>query len=119
MPEQIFVVEPHSEHIGKGCPTCRRGIEEGQTIVVCPRCHSLHHDKCWFDQGGCGKVGCKGVASKREAVMGDPAAKSAAAAAANPVTHPVSTQANQLPTGVVYGIVAVVVLIALYFIFLR
>lgn len=117
MPEQIFVVEPHSEHIGKGCPTCHRGIEVNQTIVECPRCHTLHHEKCWYDMGGCGKVGCKGTATKKREL--DASSGAAAAADAKADLKPVSTDANQLPMPVLYGIIGVLALIVIYFVFLR
>lgn len=116
MPEQIFVVEPHSEHIGKGCPTCHRGIEVNQTVADCPICHSIHHEKCWSDQGGCGKVGCRGTASKKRNTV--PSSNSAAPAAESAAAvKPVSTEANQLPMGVIYGILGVLALIIIYFVF--
>lgn len=65
MAEPSLVVEKHSEHIAKQCPQCKFGIEEGQTIVLCPVCKSPHHEECWYDAGGCGKLGCRGVASER------------------------------------------------------
>lgn len=65
MAEPSIVVEKHSEHIAKQCPECKFGIEEGQVIVLCPICKSPHHEDCWYDAGGCGKVGCRGVASER------------------------------------------------------
>lgn len=65
MAEPSLVVEKHSEHIAKQCPQCKFGVEEGQVIVLCPVCKSPHHEACWYDAGGCGKIGCRGVASSR------------------------------------------------------
>lgn len=65
MAEPSLVVQKHSEHIAKQCPQCKFGIEEGQTIVLCPVCKSPHHEDCWYNAGGCGKLGCRGVASSR------------------------------------------------------
>lgn len=65
MAEPSLVVQKHSEHIAKQCPQCKFGIEEGQVVVLCPVCKSPHHDNCWYDAGGCGKLGCRGVASSR------------------------------------------------------
>lgn len=65
MAEPSIVVEKHSEYIAKQCPQCKFGIEEGQVIVLCPVCKSPHHENCWYDSGGCGKLGCRGVASER------------------------------------------------------
>jgi len=63
--EPSIVVDKHSEHIAKQCPRCKFGIEEGQVIVLCPICKSPHHETCWYDSGGCGKLGCRGIASER------------------------------------------------------
>lgn len=65
MAEPSIAIEKHSEYIGKQCPGCMRGVEEGQIVVLCPRCKAPHHEDCWYDSGGCGKVGCRGVASGR------------------------------------------------------
>lgn len=65
MAEPNLVIEKHSEHIAKQCPGCKRGIEQGQVVVLCVRCKAPHHENCWYDAGGCGKVGCRGVASAR------------------------------------------------------
>lgn len=120
MAEEILVVEPHSEHVAKGCPTCRRGIEEGQTIVICPRCHTVHHETCWFDAGGCGTRGCKGVASKRAATdsLGRPAAKGEGDDHLGEII-PVSHESQKLPPALIYGLGAAVVLILFYFFFVR
>ena len=63
--EPSIVVDKHSEHIAKQCPQCKFGIEEGQVIVLCPICKSPHHETCWYDSGGCGKLGCRGIAPER------------------------------------------------------
>jgi hypothetical protein len=109
--EQVIVVQPHSDLIGRGCPTCHRGIEVNQRVIDCPRCHTIHHENCWYDKGGCGKVGCHGTASKREA--------DAEAPNAPDKVKPVSTDANQLPAGVLFGIIAILVVIIVYFVFIR
>lgn len=63
--EPSLVVEKHSELIARQCPECKFGIEQGQEVVPCPVCKSPHHIDCWYDAGGCGKVGCRGVATAR------------------------------------------------------
>ena len=115
--EEILVVGPHSEHIAKGCPTCRRGIEAGQTVAICLRCRTVHHEDCWFKEGGCGVLGCKGVASKRDTDQwGKPQAKSGGPAP--DIVEPVSPEASQLP-GWAYAGIAVVLLLLIYFFFIR
>jgi hypothetical protein len=115
--EEILVVGPHSEHIAKGCPTCRRGIEAGQTIAICLRCRTVHHEECWFKEGGCGVIGCKGVASKRDRdQLGRPAARTEGPEPEH--VDPVSPEASQLP-GWVYAIVAIIFVFLIYFFFIR
>jgi len=63
--EPSLVVERHSEHISKQCPKCNFGVEEGEVIVLCPVCKVPHHEDCWYDAGGCSRVGCRGVATER------------------------------------------------------
>jgi hypothetical protein len=42
------------------CPYCRLLIgAEGS--VVCPRCGTPHHLKCWQELGGCASEGCPGM----------------------------------------------------------
>jgi hypothetical protein len=115
MPETIMVVEPHSEYIARGCPTCHRGIEEGQTIVLCHRCHTAHHENCWFSRGGCGKVGCRGVASKRDQ-LGRPVAKTGDGP--DTIQAVADPKASQLPIPVMIGIGLIIIFIA-YLIFVR
>ncbi|HHT27662.1 MAG TPA: hypothetical protein GXZ82_10490 [Firmicutes bacterium] len=110
MAERVIVVQPHSELIGQGCPTCNRGIEVDQRVVDCPRCHTIHHEDCWYNKGGCGKVGCSGRATRRDPDQAPNAPAS---------VKPVSSDANQLPMSVILGIIAVLVLIIVYFMFFR
>ncbi|HET7558634.1 MAG TPA: RING finger protein [Limnochordia bacterium] len=63
MAESAIYVHERSELQGTGCPSCRYGIEEGQHVVKCPRCHTVHHEDCWYHVGGCGTRGCSGVSS--------------------------------------------------------
>ncbi|HEX6970837.1 MAG TPA: RING finger protein [Limnochordia bacterium] len=65
MAEPSLLVEKHSEYIAKQCPVCLKGIEIGNHIVLCTRCKVPHHEDCWYDNGGCGRQGCRGVASGR------------------------------------------------------
>lgn len=69
MAEPRLVVERHSEYVAKQCPSCLKGIEAGNHIVLCPRCKVPHHEDCWYNNGGCGRQGCRGVASTRPATV--------------------------------------------------
>lgn len=116
MAETILVVPAHSDYIAQGCPVCHRGIEEGQTIALCSRCRSPHHEECWYKNGGCGKLGCRGVASAKRDALGRVEAKSGFGPdEIKPVTDP---STSQLPLPVLIGIGVAVVLIV-YFAFIR
>ncbi len=43
---------------GSTCPFCQEAIAEGQSIVACGECGSLHHDTCWQHKGGCSSYHC-------------------------------------------------------------
>ena len=45
-------------HAGNTCPFCQEAIAEGQMIVSCNACGSLHHDTCWQHRGGCSSYHC-------------------------------------------------------------
>jgi S1-C subfamily serine protease len=44
--------------MGSTCPFCQETIAEGQTIVKCEACGSLHHDLCWEHNHGCSSYHC-------------------------------------------------------------
>ena len=114
--EEILEVGPHSEHIAKGCPICRRGIEAGQTVAICLRCHAVHHEDCWFNSGGCGMIGCSGVASKRSVDrIGRPVRD---VVEPQDVVTPVSPEASQLP-GWAYALFALIILFLIYYFLVR
>ncbi len=123
MAEPSIVVERFSEHIGKGCPHCKRGIEAGQTIVLCPRCKTVHHEDCWYNAGGCGRVGCRGVASARpqspqaslaQAAKGRASGEASAAESPAPAagTAPGQATSGQLPIGAIVGVVVILLILA-------
>ena len=43
---------------GSTCPFCQETIAEGQQVVACAACGSLHHDTCWQHKGGCSSYHC-------------------------------------------------------------
>jgi S1-C subfamily serine protease len=43
---------------GNTCPFCQESIAEGQAVVSCLACGSLHHDTCWHHKGGCSSYHC-------------------------------------------------------------
>jgi S1-C subfamily serine protease len=43
---------------GSTCPFCQEAITEGQMVVTCLACGSLHHDTCWQHRGGCSSYHC-------------------------------------------------------------
>src|SRR3954447_7120056 len=49
-----------SEMVGRTCPYCRFGLEEGVGVIACPVCKAVHHDDCWEENGGCAVALCAG-----------------------------------------------------------
>lgn len=45
-------------HAGATCPFCQETLSEGQSIVKCQRCGSLHHETCWSHNNGCSSYHC-------------------------------------------------------------
>ena len=45
-------------HTGATCPFCQETISEGQAVVKCDACGSLHHDLCWGHNQGCASYHC-------------------------------------------------------------
>jgi S1-C subfamily serine protease len=43
---------------GNTCPFCQEPIAEGQQIIACSDCGSLHHDTCWYHKGACSSYHC-------------------------------------------------------------
>jgi hypothetical protein len=56
-----------SEMVGRTCPYCRFGLEEGVSVIACPVCKAVHHDDCWEENGGCAVALCAGGPSHGEA----------------------------------------------------
>lgn len=38
---------------GQTCPYCKYPIESESDLKICPNCKTLHHAKCWQENGGC------------------------------------------------------------------
>lgn len=105
--EPNLVVQKHSEHIAKQCPECRFGVEEGQIIVLCPVCKSPHHEHCWYDAGGCGKVGCRGVATARPSDVQSSLAMAQRQRGAQGDAQSADNAQKKSPVGTVITVVAV------------
>lgn len=117
MAEPTITVEKFSEYIAKQCPPCRRGVEVGEIIVLCPLCKTPHHEDCWYDNGGCGKLGCRGVASARPTGAAS-ALQSARSQRSGGGEEAVQAKGG-LPQGAVAGAVAVIAFIILLWIAIR
>ena len=50
-----------NNYIGKICPYCKTGFQEGDDIVVCSNCDMPHHKDCWIENQGCTTFGCMGT----------------------------------------------------------
>ncbi len=44
---------------GQPCAICARPINLGEQIHNCPNCHSINHDACWRQSGGCTSISCR------------------------------------------------------------
>lgn len=53
----IQKLAPKSMLIGVLCPFCMQKAKQGDEIILCPRCNTLHHRDCWFGTEKCAK-GC-------------------------------------------------------------
>lgn len=40
------------------CPCCQGTVREGEEVVVCRACATVHHQACWAAAGGCGSYIC-------------------------------------------------------------
>ena len=40
------------------CPYCKTQFVAGDSVVRCPKCGTLHHHKCWIENGGCASALC-------------------------------------------------------------
>ncbi|MBN2711966.1 MAG: trypsin-like peptidase domain-containing protein [Planctomycetes bacterium] len=45
-------------HAGSTCPFCQENIDDGQIIVRCEACGSIHHESCWTHADGCSSYHC-------------------------------------------------------------
>ena len=45
--------ETSKKYIGRFCPVCKRKIQEGENVTMCPVCSTPHHKDCWEKNGGC------------------------------------------------------------------
>src|SRR4051812_22419619 len=81
---------------GRACPYCRFPLKEGVAVCECGACHSVHHDDCWADNGGCAIVGCSGGDSPAaQAPVAAPAASQPLPAV--PASTPIAVTAAEAP----------------------
>jgi S1-C subfamily serine protease len=45
-------------HAGNTCPFCQETVDEGQLIIACNACGSIHHETCWARKGKCSSYHC-------------------------------------------------------------
>jgi len=71
--EFVAVLEPGDKRLHTSCVQCETALAEGDAIIECPRCHRLHHVRCWKNRGGCAAYGCPQTAKavKGEKPSGD------------------------------------------------
>jgi hypothetical protein len=47
--------------VGRTCPFCQAVMKPGEAFVECSQCHTIHHEECWGEHGGCTTPGCQGA----------------------------------------------------------
>lgn len=45
--------------VGSVCPICQTAVGHEANVLACPTCHTVHHQECWEEVGGCGTYGCE------------------------------------------------------------
>lgn len=64
--DRYAVVDPSGK---TRCPFCRSNITgEEDELVVCETCHTIVHQACWKEHGGCPILGCEGRSTERARV---------------------------------------------------
>ena len=58
------VIKANRKYVGQICKICKREIELGDTIHICPNCQSVNHEDCWQNEGGCNSLSCNSLQSK-------------------------------------------------------
>lgn len=67
MKKNLEKITSGAKYPKESCIICEKPIAPDDEVVRCPRCHSIHHEACWKNKGGCGKTGCPQIA---KAVIG-------------------------------------------------
>ena len=58
------VMKANKKYAGQFCNICKKEIEFGETIHLCPNCQSINHEECWQNEGGCNTLSCNSLSSK-------------------------------------------------------
>lgn len=58
------VIKANKKYAGQLCNICKKEIEFGETIHLCPNCQSINHEECWQNEGGCNTLSCNSLSSK-------------------------------------------------------
>jgi WD40 repeat protein len=57
-------------YVGRTCPFCVTGIQEGVEVLICSVCSKPHHSDCWmYNLNRCTTFGCKGTALHPEFII--------------------------------------------------
>ena len=57
------VIRANKKYAGQTCNICKKEIELGETIHICPNCHGINHEDCWQNEGGCPKFSCNSLSN--------------------------------------------------------
>lgn len=54
--EIVYMIDDTNKMV---CPYCKELFKRGDACIVCPDCKTVHHEKCWTENGGCANLYCK------------------------------------------------------------
>lgn len=57
MPIAFKAGQGAEEHV---CPYCKTHFKQGDVVVACPHCQTLHHEACWEKNQKCANPECLG-----------------------------------------------------------
>ncbi|HOT77607.1 MAG TPA: hypothetical protein PK467_17600 [Candidatus Wallbacteria bacterium] len=57
---------PDFNYITDNCPKCKLGIDENEVSVQCPKCFTVHHQRCIHEGVACGNLECDYIFMRSE-----------------------------------------------------
>ena len=86
------IIKANKKYEGQFCKICKKEIQIGDLIHICPNCQSINHEDCWNMEGGCNNFSCQSLSSKKTSNL---------ASKFKSLDDPVVEQKPQLPPNMV------------------